>query len=125
MFSREYVSTLLILVEFLEKGHETCKILGNPTSRYWYPNRGGTSTTKQNQSGTGTKIKWYRYQHAEPKWYRYQDKVVPVPTCRTGLVSIPIKVVPVPLLPIAAIFGILTLLSSNLHTEGIGPLIND
>ena len=35
------------------------------------------------------------------------------------------RLVPVPRLPIALIFGILTLLSSNLNTEGIGTLIND
>ena len=72
------------------------------------PNRGGTGTA-----------------YAKPKWYRYQDKVVPVALSRTGLVPVPIQVVLVPLLPVAMIFGILTLLSSNSHTKGIGTLIND
>ena len=49
-------------------------------------------------TGTGTTL----------EWYRYQDNVVPIP-----------------LLPTALIFGILTLLSSNLNTESIGTLIND
>ena len=51
--------------------------------------------------------------------------LVPVPLTRTRLVQVSIQVVPVPLLPAALIFGILTLLSSNLLTEGIGTLIND
>ena len=72
------------------------------------PNRGGIGTT-----------------YAEPKWYRYHDKVVPVPLTRTGLVPVPVQVVPVPLLLTTLIFGILTLLSSNLNTEGIGTVIND
>ena len=72
------------------------------------PNRGGTGTT-----------------YAEPKWYRYHDKVVPVPLTITGLVLVPVQVVLVPLLPIALIFGILTLLSSNLNIEGIGTIINE
>ena len=58
------------------------------------PNKGGTGTT-----------------YAEPKWYRYQDKVESVPLSRTGLVPVPIQVVPVSLLPTTLIFGILTLLS--------------
>ena len=53
-----------------------------------------------NRGGTGTT-------YATPKWYRYHDKVVPVP-----------------LLLAALICGILTLLSSNSNTEGIGTLIN-
>ena len=72
------------------------------------PNRGGTGTT-----------------YAEPKWYQYHDKMVPVPLTKTGLVPEPIQVVPIPLLPTALIFGILTLLSSNSNTKGIGTLIND
>ena len=72
------------------------------------PNRGGIGTT-----------------YVEPKWYRYHDKVVPVPLTRTGLVLVPIQEVLVPLLPTTLIFGILTLLSSNSNTEGIGTLIND
>ena len=63
--------------------------------------------------------------YVEPKWYWYHDKVVPVPLTRIGLVPVPVQVVPVPLLPIALIFGILTLLSSNSNTEGIGTLINE
>ena len=72
------------------------------------PNRGGTGTT-----------------YAEPKWYRYQDKVVPVPLTRIGLVPVSIQVVLVPLLPATLIFGILTLLSPNSYSDGIGTLIND
>ena len=72
------------------------------------PNRGGTGTT-----------------YAKPKWYQYHDKVVSVPLTRTGLVPVPVKVVLVLLLPTTLIFGILTLLSSNLNIEGIGTLIND
>ena len=72
------------------------------------PNRGGTGTT-----------------YAEPKWYQFQDKVVPVPLTRTVLVPVPIQVVSVPLLPTTLIFGILTLLSLNSNTKGIGTLIND
>ena len=53
-----------------------------------------------NRGGTGTT-------YAEPKWYRHLDKVVPVP-----------------LLPTALSFGILTLLSSNSNTKGIRTLIN-
>ena len=68
-----------------------------------------------NKGGTGTP-------ETEPKWYQYQDKVVSVPLTRTGLVPVPIQVVLVPLFPTALIFGILTLLSSNSHTEGIGTI---
>ena len=72
------------------------------------PNREGTDTT-----------------YAEPKWYRYHDKVVPIPLTKTGLVPVSVQVVSVPLLLTALIFGILTLLSSNSNTKGIGTLIND
>ena len=66
------------------------------------PSKGGTGTT-----------------YVEPKWYWYHGKVVLLPLTRIGLVPVPIQVVPVPLLPTALIFGILTLLSSNSNTEGI------
>ena len=68
---------------------------------------------------------WYRYHLTEDKWYRYQGKVVLVPLTRTLLVPVPIQVVPVPLLPVTLNFSMLTLLSSNLNTEGIGTLLND
>ena len=58
-----------------------------------------------NRSGIGTTLSWY--------WYHFV------------MVPVPIQVVPVPLLHTALIFGILTLLSSNSNTEGIGILIND
>ena len=61
---------------------------------------------------------WYRYHLTEAKWYRYQGKVVPVPLTITLLV-------PVPLLPATLNLSMLTLLSSNLNTEGIETLIND
>ena len=51
----------------------------------------------------GNPAKWYRYPLTEPKWYRYLDKVVPVPTYKTGLVLVPNIVVPIPMLPIALI----------------------
>ena len=105
------MSILLILVEFLEKGHEICHfweisqvgtgtqtgvvpIPLNRTKLVPVPRQSGTGTNMQNQSGTGTKI----------KWYQYQDKVVSVPTYRTWVVPIPIKVVPVLMLPEALIF---------------------
>ena len=71
-----------------------------------------------NRGGTGT-------HDTEPKWYRYHDKVVLVPLTITGLVPVPIQVVPIPLLLATLIFGILTLLSSNSYTDGIETLIND
>ena len=98
------MSTFFILVEFLEKGHEIFHFWEIPQVGTGYPNSGGTNTTKHNQSGTGTKTKWYRYQHAKPKWYRYQDKVVSVPTYRTEVVLVLIKVIPVPMLPTTLIF---------------------
>ena len=72
------------------------------------PNRGGTGTT-----------------YVKPKRYRYHDKVVPVPLTRTGLVPVPIQGILIPLLSATLIFGILTLLSSNSYSDGIGTLIND
>ena len=48
-----------------------------------------------------TKAKWYRYRS---KWYQY-------PFTNKGLVPVPIKVVPVPMLPTALIFVPLVLLS--------------
>ena len=71
MFSREYTSTLLILVEFLEKGHEICHFWAIPkfntgtqtrvvavpldrTKMVTVPRQSGTSTHLQNRVGTGT-----------------------------------------------------------------------
>ena len=68
---------------------------------------------------------WYRYHLTEDKWYRYQGKVVSVPLTRTLLVPVLIQVVLVPLLPATLNFSMLTLLSSDLNTEGVGTLIND
>ena len=107
MFSREYTSALLILVEFLEKGHEIChfwaisqfgtgtqiRVVSVPIDRTKVvpvPRQSGTGTHLQNRVGINT-------DQSGTDWYRYQDKVVPVPTYRIGLVSIPIKVVPVPI----------------------------
>ena len=67
----------------------------------------GTSTHGQRQSGTGT------------------IKVVPVPNHKNGLVPVPIKVVPVPILPANLIFCTHALLSPNSSTDSIGTLIND
>ena len=99
---------------------------------FWAESRLGTGTKKGWYGYQDAEAEWYRYQskwywyHSlEPKWYRYQDNVVPVPTCRTRLVSVLTQMVPVPLLPTALIFCILTLLSSNSHTESIGTLLND
>ena len=75
-------------------------------------------------------------------WYRYQVGMVPVPpmqrqngtgtkqsgtstTHQNRLVPIPVQVVPVPLLPIALISYISTLLSSNSYTDSIETLVND
>ena len=53
--------------------------------------------------GTGSK-RGYWYPLDRGKWYRYQKLVVPVPIHRKELVSVLIKVVPVPMLPTALIF---------------------
>ena len=84
----------------------------------------------------GNFVKWYRYHLTVAKWYRYQGKVVLVPLTRTKVVSVPRQSgtgtnfqnmigTGTTLLPATLIFGILTLLSSNSNTEGIGTLIND
>ena len=71
MFSREYTSTLFILVEFLEKGHEICHLWAIPqfgtgtqigmvpipiykTKMVPVPRQSGTGTHLQNKVGTGT-----------------------------------------------------------------------
>ena len=81
--------------------------LGNSTKWYRYQNRGGTGTTLQRPNGTGTKIKWYVYTHQN----RFGTGTDPSGTGATDSCSLD--------------FGILTLLSSNSNTEGIGTLIND
>ena len=74
--------------------------------------------------GTGTKQGWYRYHLCSGKMVPIPNKVVPVPLTKIGFVLILIQVVSIPLLLATLIFGILTLLSSNSHTEGIRTLIN-
>ena len=54
--------------------------------------------------GTGTKS-GYQCPLDRGKWYQCQKLVVPVPMHRKGLVPVPIKVVPVPMLPVALIFA--------------------
>ena len=107
MFSKEYMSSPLILVEFLERGHEIC--------HFW----------AILQSGTSTQIGMVPVPICRGKMVPVPIKVIPIPLTRIGLVPVPIQVVPVPLLPVTLIFGILTLLSSKSHIEGIGTLIND
>ena len=46
----------------------------------------------------------YQYSLDRGNWYRYQKLVVPMPIHRKGLVLVPIKVVPVLMLPTALIF---------------------
>ena len=53
--------------------------------------------------GTGTES-GYWYPLDRGKWYWYQKLVVPVPIHRKGLVPVLIKVVLVPMLPVALIF---------------------
>ena len=64
MFSREYTSTLLILVEFLEKGHEICHFWAIP------------------QFGIGT-------QTGVVPVPLNKTKVVPVPLNKTKVVPVP------------------------------------
>ena len=79
MFSREYISTLLILVEFLEKGHEIY--------HFWTISHFGTGTQKG----------------VVPVPLNI-TKMVPVPLTRKGLVLVPNQVVLVPMLLAALIF---------------------
>ena len=53
--------------------------------------------------GTGIESE-YRYLWIETKWYRYQNLVALVPAYRKGLVLVPTKVVPVPMLSTTLIF---------------------
>ena len=53
------------------------------------------------------------------------SKVVLVPLSKTGLVSVPNRVAPVPLVPVTPVFGIFALTSYNSHTESIRTLRND
>ena len=56
--------------------------------------------------GTGTKQGWYRYHLCRGKTVLVPSKVVLVPLSRTGLVPVPDRVVPVPLVPATPVFGI-------------------
>ena len=61
--------------------------LGRTRNSVLVPKRGISVPIGQRQSGTGTKSWWYRY-----------------PFTSKGLVPVPIKVEPVPMLPAALIF---------------------
>ena len=72
----------------------------------------------ESQPGTGTKQGWH--------WYNLcRGKMVSVPLSRTGLVPVPNRVVPVPLVLVTPVFGIFALTSYNSHTESIRTLRND
>ena len=58
------------------------------------------------------------------EWYRYQ-KVVPVPIGSKGLVPVPVKVVPIPLLPATIFLHIYAPISSIFVHKLLGTLRND
>ena len=133
MFSREYMSALLILVEFMEKGHEFChfwailhfgtgtqtRVVPVPIDRTKVvpvPRQSDTSTTLVSvprQCGTGTNL-------------------VPVPR-QSGIGTIHQKGVRTGTNPSGADTNassspdicVLALLSPNSYTDGIGTLTND
>ena len=60
----------------------------------------------ESQLGTGTKQGSYRYHLCRGKMVSVPSKLVPVPLSRTGLVPVPNIVVPVPQVPATPVFGI-------------------
>ena len=58
-------------------------------------------------------------------WYRYQKFGYRYPFTSKGLVPVPIKVVPIPMLPTTLIFVPLHCYVPYLYTDSIGILIND
>ena len=73
-----------VILSFVGEKGQNLPFLSRTRNSVPVPKRGVPVPIGQRQSGTGTKSWWYRY-----------------PFTSKGLVPVPIKVVPVPMLPVA------------------------
>ena len=82
--------------------YEIHEFRGSYWSFFWWKMAKSAISEQNLCIGTGTES-GYQYPY-KGKWYRYQKLVVPIPIHRKGLVSVLIKVVPIPMLLVALIF---------------------